>query len=166
MFCLLQNGAQHTPNAIGHCIVWFVFDMQISLILKIQSLSLLWSLCENFRPLAEAKCQAVWKMIVITRGFSFNLTIFSVSWHCVFPHIGYSDSKFRLDIFYSTKKHVPVYPSNMYTHSIVNRNCMYIHLHIWFLFSSFVLKITRSIKNVYKSEGFHFQIMGYFDDRL
>ena len=159
MFCLLQNGARHTPNTIGHCTVWFVFDMQISLILKIQSLSLLWSLCENFRPLAEVKCHAVWKIIVITRGFSFNLTIFSVSWHCVFPHIGYSNSKFRLDIFYSTKKHVPVYPSNMYTHSIVNRNCMIvwlfdchfvwvIHLHIWFLLSSFVLQITRSIKNM------------------
>ena len=42
-----------------HCIVWFVFDMQISLILKIQSLSLLWSI-----PLIEAKCHAVGKIIV------------------------------------------------------------------------------------------------------
>ena len=38
--------------------------MQISLRLKIQSLALLWSSCENFRPLAEAKCQTVWKTIV------------------------------------------------------------------------------------------------------
>ena len=36
----------------------------ISLRFKIQSLSLLWSSCENFRPLAEAKCHTVWKMIV------------------------------------------------------------------------------------------------------
>ena len=64
VFCLLQNHARHTPNAIGYCIVYFVFDMLISLILKIQSLSLLWSSCENFRPLAEAKCHTVWKMIV------------------------------------------------------------------------------------------------------
>ena len=52
-------------NAIGHFIVCFVFDMLISLRLKIQSLSLLWSSCENFRPLAEAKCHTVWKMIVV-----------------------------------------------------------------------------------------------------
>ena len=63
-FFLLQNRARHTPNAIGHCIVYIVFDMLISLRLKIQSLSLLWSSCENFRPLAEAKCHTVWKMIV------------------------------------------------------------------------------------------------------
>ena len=49
---------------IGHCIVWFVSDIQISLRVKIQSLSLLLSSCENFRPLAEAKCHVVWKMIV------------------------------------------------------------------------------------------------------
>ena len=36
----------------------------ISLRFKIQSLSLLWSSCENFRPLAEAKCHTLWKMIV------------------------------------------------------------------------------------------------------
>ena len=41
VFCLLQNRAQHTLNAIGHYIVMFVFDMQISLRLKIISLSLL-----------------------------------------------------------------------------------------------------------------------------
>ena len=41
VFCLLQIYALHTLNVIGHCIVWFLFDMQISLILKIQSLSLL-----------------------------------------------------------------------------------------------------------------------------
>ena len=64
VFCLQQNRARHTLNAIGHCIVWFVFDVQISLRSKIQSLSLLWSLCKNFRPLAEAKCHAVWQMIV------------------------------------------------------------------------------------------------------
>ena len=45
-------------------LVYFVFDMLISWRLKIQSLSLLWSSCENFRPLAEAKCHTVWKMIV------------------------------------------------------------------------------------------------------
>ena len=45
--------------------IWFVFDTLISLRLKIQSLSLLWSSCENFRLLAEAKCHTVWKMIVI-----------------------------------------------------------------------------------------------------
>ena len=50
---------------------WFVFDMVISLRLKIQSLSLLWSSCENFRPLAEAKCHTVWKMIVV--GPCWNL---------------------------------------------------------------------------------------------
>ena len=65
VFCLLQNRALDTLNVIGHCIVWFLFDMHISLRLKIQSLSLLWSSCENFRPLDEAKCHAVWKMIVI-----------------------------------------------------------------------------------------------------
>ena len=64
VFCLLQNCARYTSNAIGHCIVYFVFDMLISLRLKIQSLSLLWSPCENFRPLAEAKCHTLWKMIV------------------------------------------------------------------------------------------------------
>ena len=64
VFCLLQNCARYTSNAIGHCIVYFVFDMLISLRLKIQSLSLLWSSCENFRSLAEAKCHTVWKMIV------------------------------------------------------------------------------------------------------
>ena len=41
MFCLLLNRARHTLNAIGHCIVWFVFDMQISLRLKI------WLYCDR-----------------------------------------------------------------------------------------------------------------------
>ena len=134
MFCLLQNGARHTLNVIGHCIGRFLFDMQISLILKIQSLSLLWSSCENFRPLAEAKFHAVWKIIVITRGFSFNLTIFSVSWHCVFPHIGYSDSKFRSDMFYSTKKHVPVYPSNMYSQYTCSKWKLYVYTLTYLIF--------------------------------
>ena len=38
--------------------------MQISLILKIQSLYVWKSSYENFSLLAEAKCHAVWKMIV------------------------------------------------------------------------------------------------------
>ena len=42
MYCLLQNHARHTLNAISHCSVKFVFDMQISLRLKIQSLFLLY----------------------------------------------------------------------------------------------------------------------------
>ena len=41
VFCLLQNRARHTSNVVGHCIVWFLFDMQISLILKIKLLTLL-----------------------------------------------------------------------------------------------------------------------------
>ena len=65
------NRARHTLNAIGHCIVWFVFDMLISFKLKIQSLSLLWWSCEKFRPLAEAMCHTVWKMIV---NLSFRTT--------------------------------------------------------------------------------------------
>ena len=67
VFCLLLNRARHTLHSIGHCIVLinFVFDM-LSFRLKIQSLSLLCSSCENSRPLAEAKCHTVtvWKMIV------------------------------------------------------------------------------------------------------
>ena len=39
VFCLLQNRARYTLNVIGRCIVWFVFDMQIELIMIIQSLS-------------------------------------------------------------------------------------------------------------------------------
>ena len=53
VFCLLQNRAQHTLNVISHCIVRFAVDMRISLRLKMQSLSLLGSSCDNFRPLAE-----------------------------------------------------------------------------------------------------------------
>ena len=37
----------NTLNAIGHCIVWFLFDILISLRLNFQSLSLLWSSCEK-----------------------------------------------------------------------------------------------------------------------
>ena len=64
MFCLLQNRARQTTNGDWSCIVWIVFDMQISLILKIQSISVKKSSCENLSLLAEAKCHAVWKMIV------------------------------------------------------------------------------------------------------
>ena len=45
-------------------LVGFLSDMQISLILKIQSISVWKSSCENFCLLAEAKCHAFWKMIV------------------------------------------------------------------------------------------------------
>ena len=47
-----------TLNAIGKCIVWL-------LRLKIKSLSVYWSLCEKFCLFTVAKCQAVWKMIVL-----------------------------------------------------------------------------------------------------
>ena len=66
--CFVKSCKKYTPNA--HCVrlvsvlVDFLFDMQISLILKIQSLSV-WKLsCENISLLAEAKCHTVWKMIV------------------------------------------------------------------------------------------------------
>ena len=55
-------------NTIGQHIVGFLFDMQISLILKIQSLSVWKSSCENFCLLAEAKYHAVWKMIVVIKN--------------------------------------------------------------------------------------------------
>ena len=59
----------HAPNALCvwlvSVLVDFLFDMQLSLILKIQSLSVWKSSCENFSLLAEAKCHTVWKMIVI-----------------------------------------------------------------------------------------------------
>ena len=41
MFCLLQSRTQHTLNAIGHCIICFVFDMQITFRLKIQPFAFL-----------------------------------------------------------------------------------------------------------------------------
>ena len=54
----------------------FLFDMQISLILKIQSLYV-WKLsCENFSLLAEAKCHTVWKMIVCIQYSSCGLVGF------------------------------------------------------------------------------------------
>ena len=66
MFCKIFK--KYTQNALWIrlviVLVGFLFDMHISLILKIQSLSV-WKLsCENFSLLAEAKCHAVWKMIV------------------------------------------------------------------------------------------------------
>ena len=70
---LLQNRVQHTLNVIGHYIVWFLFDLQISLRLEIHLLSLSWSSCENFRSLAEAECNAVPKMIVQTISLVFDI---------------------------------------------------------------------------------------------
>ena len=61
VFCKILK--KYTPNALWirlvSVLVGFLFDMQISLILKFNHY-----LCENFGLLAEAKCHAVWKMIV------------------------------------------------------------------------------------------------------
>ena len=66
IFCKIFK--KYPPNArwirFVSVFVGFPFDMQISLILKIQSLSVWKSSCENFRLLAEAKRHTVWKMIV------------------------------------------------------------------------------------------------------
>ena len=52
-------------NMIGQCLlVGFLFDMQISLILKTHSIAVHESSCENTSLLVEAKCHAVWKMVV------------------------------------------------------------------------------------------------------
>ena len=59
-----RNTHQTHSEYVVSVLVGFLFDMQISLIWKIQSLSVWKSSCEKFSLLAEAKCHAVWKMIV------------------------------------------------------------------------------------------------------
>ena len=70
---------KYTPNALWKrlvsVLVGFLFDIQISLILKIQSLSVWTSSCENFGLLAEAKCHTVWKMIVLYKSYGLCLQI-------------------------------------------------------------------------------------------
>ena len=66
-------------------IVWFVFDMIISLRLKIQSLSLLWSLCEKFRRsyeniVVEFLLQSWFWDIRNDSGLSDKARIFSEFW--------------------------------------------------------------------------------------
>ena len=59
---------KYTPKAqwirLVSVLVGLLFGMRISLILKIQSISIYESLCENSCLLDEAKCHTVWKMIV------------------------------------------------------------------------------------------------------
>ena len=88
VFCKILK--KYTSNALWirlvSVLVDFLFDMQISLILKIQSLYVWKSSCENFSLLAAAKCHIVWKMIVIQFRPKTDLSPVLKKWHRACVH--------------------------------------------------------------------------------
>ena len=68
----LEILTERTRNTIGQCIGWLLFDMLISFNLKKQSISVKKLTCKNIRLLAEAKCHAVWNMIVPFHPYNYH----------------------------------------------------------------------------------------------
>ena len=68
---------EHTLNVISYVLFGFLFDMQISLRLKIQSFSVSRASFENFTLLVEVECSAVWKMVVSALYNKMRMCVFN-----------------------------------------------------------------------------------------